>query len=173
VVAILLLLSTVRTADPVSRAVYGTWAFGDHTLLRMTRVTHECCDSGRDQLVYNLQYTLLGDLTSDASATLTADSTAVFFPRRMQWEMLGPVDKASRRRTLRRQNVIDLLSYEPDTITTLPAAPGNAIYVALPNGNPAAGLRTLGQWYEIGEPHQMRRGGYWLNAYRLTLRDGR
>ena len=173
VVAILMLLSTVRTADPVSRAVYGTWQFGDHGLLRMTRVTHECCDSGRDQLVYNLQYSFLGDLTSDAVAELGEDSTAVFFPRRMHWEMLGRLDKASRRRTLRRRNVIDPPAYEPDTLATLQPPPPNAIYIGLPNGNPAAGLGALGQWYEIGPPHRMQRGGYWLNAYRLTLRDGR
>jgi len=173
VVAILMLLSTVRTADPVSRAVYGTWAFGDHDLLRMTRVTHECCNSGRDQLVYNLQYTALGGLTSDATEALADDSTAVFFPHRMQWEMLGPLDKASHRRTLRRENVVDPRAYDPDTLARLQAPPGNAMYVGLPNGDPAAGLGVLGQWYEIGSPHRMQRGGYWLNAYRLTLRDGR
>ncbi len=173
VVAILMLLSTVRTADPVSRAVYGTWKFGDHGLLRMTRVTHECCDSGRDQLVYNLQYTFLGDLTSDAVAEFAVDSTVVFFPRRMHWEMLGPLDRASRRRTMRRQDVFDPRAYQPDTLAALETTPGNAIYVGLPNGDPAAGLRTLAQWYEIGLPHRMQRSGYWLNAYRLTLRDGR
>jgi hypothetical protein len=172
-VAILMLLSTVRTADPISRAVYGTWSFGDHDLLRMTRVTHECCGSGRDQLVYNLQYTFLGDLTSDAAASLANDSTVVVFPRRMQWEMLGPLDTASHRRTLSRKSVVDLRAYASDTLVTLPAPPANAIYIGLPNGDPDSGLRALGQWYEPGPPHRMHRGGYWLNAYRLTLRDAR
>jgi hypothetical protein len=172
-VAILMLLSTVRTADPVSRAVYGTWEFGAHDLLRMTRVTHECCGSGRDQLVYNLQYSFLSDLTSDAIAALADDSTVVFFPHRMHWEMLGPLDGASHRRTLRRDNVVDPQAYEPDTLMTLQAPPRNAVYIGLPNGDPAAALRALGQWYEIGSPHQIQRGAYWLNAYRLTLRDGR
>jgi hypothetical protein len=172
VVAILMTLSTVRTADPISRAVYGTWKFGDHSLLRMTHMTHECCDSGRDQLVYNLQYTFLGDLTSDATAVLADDSTVVFFPHRMHWEMLGPFNKAHRR-TLRRAHVIEARAYEADTLATMQAPPGDAMYIGLPNGDPAAGLRTLGQWYEIDLPNRVKRGGYWLNAYRLTLRDGR
>jgi len=173
VVAILMLLSTVRTADPISRAVYGTWKLGDNSLLRMTRVTHECCDSGRDQLVYNLQYTFLGDLTSDAVAAVADDSSAVFFPRRMHWEMLGSLDKASRRRTLRRQNVLELRAYQPDTLATLQSPPGNAIYIGLPNGNPTASLGALRPWYEIGPAQRIQRGDYWLDAYRLTLRDGR
>jgi hypothetical protein len=171
--AVLLLVSTVRTVDPVSRALYGTWAFGDHTLLRMTRVTHECCGAGRDQLVYNLQYTLLGDLTSDATAALAGDSTVVFVPHRMIWETLGPLDRATHRRTLRRENTVTPPLFEPDTLPTLAAPPVNAIYIGLPNGDPAGGLRMLGDWYEIGPPRRMQRGGYWLNAYKLTLRDGR
>ena len=71
------------------------------------------------------------------------------------------------------KETVELSLYEADTMTTLPAAPANAIYIGLPNGNPAAGLRALAQWYEIGSPHRMQRGGYWLNAYRLTLRDNR
>jgi hypothetical protein len=170
--AVLLLISTVRTIDPVSRAFYGTWAFGDHRLLRMTRVTHECCGAGRDQLVYNLQYTHLGNLTSDATAALATDSTVVFVPHRMMWETLGPLDRTTHRRTLRRQNVIRPLLYEPDTLATLRRPPSDAIYIGLPNGDPEAGLRMLGQWYDVGAPRRMQRGGYWLNAYRLTLRSG-
>jgi hypothetical protein len=172
-VAILMLLSTVRTADPISRAVYGTWSFGDHGLLRMTRVTHECCGSGRDQLVYNLQYTFLGDLTSDATSALADDSTAVLIPRRMNWYVLGPLNRSTHSRTLRRQNVVEPLLYEVDTLTALPASPTHAIYIGLPNGDLVAGLRSIGQLYEIGPPTQMQRGGYWLNAYRLTLRNDR
>jgi hypothetical protein len=171
--AALLLLSTVRTADPVSRALYGTWRFGDHTLLRMTRVTHECCGGGRDQLVYNLQYTFLGDLTSDATAALAGDSTAVFVPHRMLWETVGPLDADTHRRSLRRENIVRPHLYEPDTLAKLAAPPGDAIYVGLPNGDAEAGLRMLGEWYEVGAPHKVQRGGYWMNAYRLTLRDGR
>ena len=172
-VAVLMLLSTVRTADPISRAVYGTWAFGDHRLLRMTRVTHECCYNGRDQLVYNLQYPFLGNLTSDATAALADDSTTVFMPRRMHWEMVGPLDRATHRRTLRQTNVVEPRVYDPDTLATLVAPPANAVYIGLPNGDPAAGLQALGEWYEIGPPRRIQRGGYWLNAYRLTLRGGR
>jgi hypothetical protein len=173
VVAILMLVSTVRTADPVSRAVYGTWTFGDHELLRMTRVTHECCASGRDQLAYNLQHTFLGDLTSDATSALADDSTTVVIPRRMNWYVLGPLDRSTHRRTLQRRNVFEPSLYEVDTLRTLAAAPANAIYIGLPNGDLIAGLRAVGQSYEIGPPKRIQRGGYWLDAYRLTLRDDR
>jgi len=171
--AALMLLSTVRTADPISRALYGTWAFGDHRLLRMTRVTGECCGGGRDQLVYNLQFTHLGDLMSDATAAMATDSTVVFVPRRMRWETLGPLDARTHRRTMRRENVITPRLFEPDTLQYLEAPPADAMLVALPNGDPAAAGDSLASWYDIGPPVRLRRGGYWLMAHRLTLRDGR
>ncbi|HZV36730.1 MAG TPA: hypothetical protein VFB72_19290 [Verrucomicrobiae bacterium] len=58
VVALLGLLGieNFRTADPVSRAFFGTFDFGKHSLLSISRRTGECNNFGRDQLVYNLQF---------------------------------------------------------------------------------------------------------------------
>lgn len=170
---VLSLISVVRTVDPVSRLFYGTWTFGDHSLLRMTRVTHECCGAGRDQLVYNLQFTHLADLTSDATAAMATDSTAVFIPPRHQWETVGALDATTHARTMRRTNRIVPPLLEPDTVTKLTPLPPDAMYVALPNGDPEAGLKVLADWYEIGPPRRFERAGYSLDAYRLTLRDGR
>jgi hypothetical protein len=169
----LLLISAVRSIDPLSRAVYGTFAFGDRDMLRMTGVSHECCGAGRDQLVYNLQFTLLGELTSDATQTLMSDSSVVFIPALTRWETVGPVDARTRRRTLRREHVITPRVFTPDTLRLLASPPADAMFIALPNGDSEAGLRTLGEWYEIGPAHRLRRGGYWLDAYKLTSRDGR
>src|SRR5262249_29824387 len=46
---VLLLASNFRTLDPVSRAVWGTFSFGRHAMLRLTSWTGECCGYGRDQ----------------------------------------------------------------------------------------------------------------------------
>jgi hypothetical protein len=169
----LLLISAVRSIDPLSRAVYGTFAVGDRDMLRMTGVSHECCGAGRDQLVYNLQFTLLGELTSDATQALLNDSSVVFLPSLTRWETVGPVDASTRRRTLRRDHVITPPVFTPDTLRFLASPPANAMFIALPNGDPRAGLRALSEWYEIGPVHRLRRGSYWLDAYKLTLRDNR
>ena len=50
-------LSLYRTADPLTRRIFGTFPFGNQELLNMTAYTHECCGLGRDQLLYNLEFT--------------------------------------------------------------------------------------------------------------------
>ncbi len=172
VLATLLVISVERSIDPVSRRLYGTFAIGDHDLLRMTGVSGECCGAGRDQLVYNLQFTVLDDLTSDATEALMGDSTVVFLPALTRWFNVGRLDPATRRRTLRREGALDPVVMEPDTLPLLPAAPSDAIFIGLPNGDPDAAIRALSARYDVGAPHRVRRGGYWMDAYRLTLRDG-
>jgi hypothetical protein len=171
--AVLLAISVVRTIDPVSRVVYGTWNFGEHRMLRMTRVTGECCGAGRDQLVYNLQFTALADLTSDATAALVDDSTTIFFPTRMDWQSLGPLDRARRVRTLRQTGTFTPPLLYPDSLPLLARLPQNAVYVGLPNGDVSGGLRKLAPWYDAAGATRVQRGGYWLDAYRLTLRGRR
>jgi hypothetical protein len=178
VLVLLNLVSVVRSVDPVSRATYGTFAVGEHQMFRMTGVSRECCGAGRDQLVYNLQFTALGDLASDATASMATDSTVIFLPRLTRWFMMGTTDTAkldatTHRRTLRREDVAALRVFDPDTLRLLATAPSDAMFIALPNGDPDEGLRALASSYDIGPPQRMRRGGYWLSAYRLTLRDGR
>ena len=163
-------ISTVFTADPVSRALYGTFAVGDRSLLRLTRITHECCGAGRDQLVYNLQFTRLADLTSDAMAAVRADdSMTVFVPRDMLWETLGNLDSTTHRRTLRRDHTVWPPLLEPDSLATRPA-PARAVFLALPNGDVAQGIGTLSAHYVVGPPRRGSRGAYWLQVYPLTLR---
>jgi hypothetical protein len=164
------LISSVRTIDPVSRVVFGTFPVGDHSLLRMTRLTGECCGAGRDQLVYNLEFTTLSDLVSDATASLATDSTTLFLPPRMRWETVGALDSTTHRRTLRRDHRFTPNVFEPDTLSMLDTPPGSAIYLALPNGDVEAGARALSRRYELGEPRRFWRGRYSLTAYPLTLR---
>ena len=171
--AVLLGVSVVRTVDPVSRALYGTWKLGGHSLLRMTRVTGECCAAGRDQLVYNLQYTALADLTSDATAALVRDSTTVFFPTRMDWQSLGSLDSASSVRTLRRTRTFTPPLLYPDTLQFLSVPPRDAVYIGLPNGDVTGGLRKLSPWYDTAGVTRVQRDGYWLDAYRLRFRERR
>jgi hypothetical protein len=163
-------VSTVMSVDPVSRALYGTFALGDRSLFRLTRITHECCGAGRDQLVYNLQFTKLADLLSDAMVAVRAgDSTTVFVPRDMLWETLGKLDSATLRRTLRREHTVWPPLLEPDSLATRPTPP-RAVFLALPNGDVGQGIRTLSAYYVVGTPRRVSRGAYWLNVYPLTLR---
>jgi hypothetical protein len=63
-------ISTFRTVDPVARRIFGTFQFGSHELLHITSLTKECCGKGRDQLVYNLQFTAFDNLLNQVLAEL-------------------------------------------------------------------------------------------------------
>jgi hypothetical protein len=76
VILVLFELSSFRTIDPISKRVYGSFKFGEHDLLQMTSITGECCGRGRDQLVYNLEFTYFDSLTDQLLADLRPSPAA-------------------------------------------------------------------------------------------------
>lgn len=169
---VVLLVSTVRTVDPVSRALFGTFAFGERSMLRMTSITHECCGAGRDQLVYNLEFTTLEALTGDALASIAPrDSALVVFPDSTNWYVAMRLDPATRRRTVARHPAVVPTVFEYDQLDSLPVLPSSGHYVALPNASPAVGLAVLARYYAIGPERRVRRGDRWLSFYSLTRPD--
>jgi len=168
VYAVALLASNVRTIDPVSRAVYGSFSFGSHDMLRMTRVTGECCGTGQDQLAYSLQFTAFHDLVDDALGVLAPpDSSMLIVPDSTSWFQIGPLDARTHRRTLRRRSIVRVPVSEPLAVVALPVRPSLAYYLALPNGNNARALSDLGRVYEVGPERRFERGGYSLSTYML------
>lgn len=73
-IGILLSTQLFFTTDPISKAVYGTFKFGNHEMLKMTSITNECCGiGGRDQLVYNTQFTNINTLIKKVSQEFSSD----------------------------------------------------------------------------------------------------
>ncbi|MEZ4548259.1 MAG: hypothetical protein R3B51_11315 [Thermodesulfobacteriota bacterium] len=56
-VLILLGVSSLRTVDPVSKRIMGTFNFGSHEILDMASFGDARGYHGRDQLVYNFEFT--------------------------------------------------------------------------------------------------------------------
>jgi hypothetical protein len=168
---VLVFVSNVRTIDPISRAVFGTFAFGDHRLLRMTSITHECCGSGRDQLVYSLEFTNIERLTSDALAALSpGDTTLIVLPDSTNWFAVGLLDRTTNRRTLDSTRAIAPGVVEADSAHLFMDRYQRAEYLALPNGFPDRGLALLSRHFLVGRERRFTRNGYALSTYRLALR---
>ena len=166
-----LLVSNVRTIDPVSRTLYGTFAVGDRSLLRMTRITYECCGAGRDQLAYNLEFTTLEALISDALAAIAPrDSALVIVPTATNWFVATRVDPVTHRRTMRRTPSIVPTVVETDALDSLGWHDRPAHYLALPNAWPEVPLDSLTRHYIVGPERRLRRDGYALSVYPLTPR---
>jgi hypothetical protein len=171
--AVLLLISSVRTVDPVSRALYGTFAVGDRELLRMTSITRECCGAGRDQLVYNLEFTTLERLTSDALESVSAgDSTVIVVPDSTDWYVASRVDRVSHRRTVSRDRAVSPLVIEEDSLRKADSVVTRATFIALPNAGAERGLASLSERYVVGPERRHRRGPYALSVYSLMPRLG-
>jgi hypothetical protein len=182
VYAALLVASTLRTIDPLSRLAFGTFPFGSHDLLRMTSITGECCGPfGRDQLAYNLEFTKFDALISDALATTRdapagmpsdIDSLTIVLPDSSDWYVVERLDRTTRRRTLSDPNTRD-----PWTLVASKAVsrrvrpPPTAWYLALPNQDYPDGLRMLAKMYAIGQERRVERNGYALSIYPLVRAD--
>jgi hypothetical protein len=168
---VLLVISALRTVDPVSRQLWGTFRFGSHRMLHMTSVTAECCGAGRDQLVYSLEFTRFHDLTDSVLATLVRDTaTAIALPSRMDYYSVGRIDRSTWRRTLRRTGAFDAMVVDGPWILARSDAPRSLVYVALPNARDSMTLARLSERYVIGPERRFEANGYALSAYELRLR---
>lgn len=167
--ALLQLASMSRTIDPLSRFAFGTFRFGDHELLEMTSRTAECCGYGRDQLVYNLQFTNFHYM-QDAlfSAIRPSDSDVIAMSNAARWYLVGPLDATTHRRTLRTSGVV-----RPQVLTLSDLAAGTPPpermrFIAYPNVNNGRELRAFSIGYEIAGPFSVSEDGYRLDYYELT-----
>jgi hypothetical protein len=171
VLSLMLLVSNVRTIDPASQALYGTFAFGEHRMLRMTSITHECCASGRDQLVYSLEFTMIERLMSDAlAASAPGDSTLIVLPDSTNWYAVSLLDRTTNRRSVDSMKSVVPVVTESDSASLFSNRYGRAMYLTLPNGAGDRGLEMLARDFVVGPERRFSRRGYWLSEYPLTSR---
>jgi hypothetical protein len=174
-VAVLLAASATRTIDPVSRRLWGTFRFGEHELLRATSMTRECCGYGRDQLVYNLQFTAFAEAQDALYAQLRPGlATAFVVQDYANLHTIGLLDARTGRRTLRRAGVIQPGIVPASMVINLPmqiADGWSAWFVEFPNmwnDEPLAGLRRR---FDVGPAVWARTpDGYAMAAYPLRER---
>jgi hypothetical protein len=172
VYATLLLVSSVRTVDPISRRLYGTFAFGSHDMLRMTRVTGECCGFGQDQLAYSLEFTVLQPLTDSALSAIEAagPNVAIVVPDSTSWIFLDPPAAGRRRFSYRAPGRAKPTVLEHGEIVRGGRRPDSAFYLALPYGDTARARREMSPLYDFSDERRFERNGYALSIYRMTPR---
>jgi hypothetical protein len=106
-VVTLFVVAAFRSVDPLSRAVYGTFDAGERRMYRMTSITQEFEGPGRDQLVYNLEFTGYHHVQNALYRALQpGDSTVIGAPRHVRWNIWSQLDATSRLRSMRRDGVM-------------------------------------------------------------------
>ncbi len=166
----LFVVADLWSVDPLSRAVYGTFGTGSGTMYRMASITQEYPGPGRDQLVYNLQFTALHAL-QDAlfDRVRPGRDTVVATTAAVHWNLWSPLDRATGHRTLRRQG--SFLPAYADEVTVQAQRPPVVWFARFPNApDDDRALRTLRATYAVTDSVTVEARGQRLTAYRLVRR---
>jgi hypothetical protein len=170
-VTVLLGVSAVRTVDPVSRAIWGTFPVGDgRSLLSITSLRNECCGHGRDQLAYNLEFTQFASLQDVLYERMKpSDSTVFVVPPYGDWFTVEALDSVTYRRTMRSAGTVRPKVVNAPDAHDLVAA--RAWYLELPFISDTTFRMLLRQRFDISEPCRVTRGGYSLAVREMRLRS--
>ncbi len=168
------LISVFRTVDPLSRAVYGTFDFGSHSMLKMTSLTGECCGYGRDQLVYNLEFTHLATIQDRIYASIRPTmKTAIVKDGLEEWFIDGLLDATTFRRTLRMENVVRPRYMTSADVLISRNPPSELYYVAFPNVDNAAGFQRLRRRYQVVSDADFAESGYSIRVTKMIQKTAR
>jgi len=164
-------LSIYRSADPVSRAVYGTFSTGQRDMYRMASITREYSGPGRDELVYNLQFTGYHHVQNALFHALQpTDSTAFATSRVADWEIWSPLDAFTHSRTLRQQGVIVPRYWDDLALIASPKRPRDVWFLDFSyrpdHDNSLASLKSL--YREVALTRSIA-DGHLLVAHHLEL----
>ena len=100
----LFVFAAFRSADPVSREVYGTFSIGEREMYRMASITGEYQGPGRDELVYNFEFTGYHHVQNALFRRLhPGDSTVIIAPSLVRWSLWSQLDSLSYERTMREE----------------------------------------------------------------------
>ncbi|MFI5245735.1 MAG: hypothetical protein ACHQQR_10945, partial [Gemmatimonadales bacterium] len=167
----LFVVSVFRSWDPVARAVYGTFDVGQRDMYRMSSITGRYAGPGRDDLVYNLQFTGYHYAQNALFHALQAtDSTAFATARIVRWNIFSQLDAFTRDRTMRRENVIVPRYWDEIDLNAVPQRPRDVWFLEFTyRPYRDASLGTLKRLYrEVGVVRAIARG-HVLVAHHLEL----
>ncbi|PYP77183.1 MAG: hypothetical protein DMD35_16175 [Gemmatimonadetes bacterium] len=169
-VTALLAISAVRTVDPVSRVVWGTFKVGDRSLLSITSLRNECCGHGRDQLGYNLEFTEFASLQDALYERLKpTDSTVLVLPPNGDWFTVDALDSVTHHRTLRASGTLrPRVIMAPDAYDL---AARRAWYVEMPFIPDTIFRVLLARRFDISEPCRITHQGYAMDVREMRLRS--
>lgn len=156
-----------KTLDPVSRWFFGTFDFGAHSLLSVTSYSGECCGGhGRDQLVYNLEFTKIFELQDLVYAAIKPTSkTVLVFPEDSIYFSTGPLDPISFKRTYRET------SLNPQVIGHTAVEKSEAqefYYISVPHNDAKEILTDFQKKYRLEETNQVAYQKYTLSYYKFS-----
>ena len=165
-----LLLQTVSlfySADPLSRAMFGTFSFGERIMYPLGKV--DGC-IGRDQLVYNLQHLELSTIQDAIFEHIRPTRETTISTHGDAWFGFNDgVDPVTFRRTSAAGAVMPRYMAAADIIS-LPHPPQEVWYIEYPNFVNEHELSTLRERYDTAHVSEFRDGGYGIRVHQFRLK---
>ena len=170
---LLLLACNFRTLDPVSRAIAGTFSFGDHRLLDIASIRPDLGDLNRDEMVYNLEHTHLSTLLDRAFETIRPSNDTVLVLPGDSWLVLSRLDARTYQRTeSMRPPYIQPMLKAPNEIVGTPIKPAKIFVVELPYFHNRQTLAMLSPFYRAMAPQVFEEDGYRIEIVEMDRLPG-
>lgn len=155
--------------DPLSKALFGTFAFGEHTMLRMGS-PDPCCGHGRDQLAYNFQLTALHYVQNAMYRALRpTPETVLVAADDVDFHLAGRIDARTFERTLRWQDSYELRIHDVSAVPGMKPLPPRIHFIVFPNFDNDRAYKVLGARYREVRQQTFEHGGYALRVHTLSL----
>lgn len=168
---VLFVIADYRSVDPLSRLVYGTFDTGVHKMYRMSSITGEFRGPGRDQLVYNLEFTGYHHVQNALLKQLQPnDSTVIATARQVRWNIWTQIRTTTFARSMRRDSVFSP-TYADEVDVAARRAP-KAWYLDFSNrADDDHALATLLPRYRVTDSLVVVSHGQRLVAHHLVRRE--
>ena len=162
-----------RSADPISRAMYGTFSIGERVMYRMSSITAEGSGPGRDQLVYNLEFTGFHDVQNVLFRSIQPNTqTVIAMPRLTLWKNFSPIDSATFQRTLSPEHSFVPRYLDEVTVAAAPDHPRDVWFLDFSNHpEPDRALASLVRRYQEVALFRVHARGHVVTAHHLVSRE--
>ena len=176
---VLLTFSSFRTIDPVSKKIFGTFKFGSHEMLQMARFDLPGYEYGygRDQLVYNFQFTQFHYISEKILNRKKWAATYVTAPNATWVNDLTSFDIISGKRAIHGKHVYTFPIKLPYEILNDSQRPKEFYYISYPHfdrDNINEIKRSqLSSSYDIKDIISIENGGYSIDLYHFVNKKQR
>ena len=166
-------LAAYRSADPISRALYGTFSIGERVMYRMSSITAEGSGPGRDQLVYNLEFTGFHDVQNVLFRHIQPNAqTVIAMPRLTSWKIFSPIDSETLQRTLSPEHSFAPRYLDEVTVAAAPDHPREVWFLDFSNHpEPDRALASLNGRYQEVALFRVHARGHVVTAHHLVARE--
>lgn len=173
VLLVLLTISSFRTIDPVSKGIMGTFRFGSHEMLKMTGLENDAGYYGRDQLVYNFEFTEIHYLTEKIYETIGTDKIFVVAPSATWSNALSSINGETGKRMMYGEGLVNAKWTFSDALIKRRRFPEEIYFIAYPHFEEVNEEQQtqLSYVYDTKDVIRVEDDGYAVDVYHYVKKD--